>query len=141
MSLTATAPDGRPLFKGRVPDASAAGAAALPATGGSASFDVPPGQVQLRLVVEGARGEVIDSAARELTAPDFTRCRSRSARRASITRRTAREMQALKANPDAVPAADREFSRTERMLVRVDAYAPGGVTPTVTARLLNRGGT
>ena len=41
--------------------------------------------------------------------------------------RTVRELQALKANPDAVPTVDREFSRTERLLIRVDAYAPGGV--------------
>ena len=34
----------------------------------------------------------------------------------------------------------REFSRTEHLLIRFVAYAPGGQTPAVTARLLNRGG-
>ena len=48
-------------------------------------------------------------------------------------------MQALMANADAAPTADREFSRTERLLVRVEAYA-AGETPALTARLLNRGG-
>ena len=35
---------------------------------------------------------------------------------------------------------DREFSRSERLLLRVDAYAPGGLAPDVTAKLMNRGG-
>ena len=137
VSLTATAPDGRPLFKGKVPEPAAASAAA----GGSASFEVPPGQVQLRLIVEGLGGEVIDSVVRELTAPDFTSVQVSLGTPRVYHTRTVREMQAVKANPDAVPAVDREFSRSDRLLVRVDAYAPGGVTPTVTARLLNRGGT
>jgi hypothetical protein len=55
--------------------------------------------------------------------------------------RTAPEMRAIKAQADAVPTTEREFSRTERLLVRADAYAPGGATPQVTARLLNRAGT
>ena len=42
-------------------------------------------------------------------------------------------------NPAAVPTAIREFSRTDRLLVRFEAYAPGGA-PQATARILNRGG-
>ena len=34
----------------------------------------------------------------------------------------------------------REFSRTERLLIRFDAYGPGTEKPEVTAVLLNRGG-
>jgi hypothetical protein len=34
-----------------------------------------------------------------------------------------------------------DFGRTERLLIRTDAYGPGGTRPTVTARLLNRAGT
>jgi hypothetical protein len=45
------------------------------------------------------------------------------------------------ADPAAPPTADRNFSRTERVFVRVDAYAPGSSKPVVTARLLNRDGT
>jgi hypothetical protein len=39
-----------------------------------------------------------------------------------------------------VPTTERDFSRTDRLYIRVDAYAPGGLTPPVTARLLNRAG-
>jgi hypothetical protein len=36
---------------------------------------------------------------------------------------------------------DRTFSRSERIFVRTEAYSTDGSTPTLTARLLNRGGT
>ena len=36
---------------------------------------------------------------------------------------------------DAPPVASREFSRTERLLIRVPAYGPGQSTATVTATL------
>jgi hypothetical protein len=55
--------------------------------------------------------------------------------------RTPRDVKALMADPAAPPTADRTFSRTERIFLRVDAYAPGTSKPVVTARLLNRDGT
>jgi hypothetical protein len=54
--------------------------------------------------------------------------------------RTLPELQAIRSKPDAVPTADREFSRTDRLFIRAEAYAPGGAAPPVTARLLNRSG-
>src|SRR5260221_400553 len=53
---------------------------------------------------------------------------------------TAREMLLVRNNPDATPTATREFSRGERLLIRVDAYAAAGARPDVTAKLLNRTG-
>jgi hypothetical protein len=139
VALTAVTSEGRPLFKGRIPETPGAGAATAN-TGGSATFEVPPGQIQMRFTVEGRAGEVIDSAVRELTVPDFTAVQVTLATPRVYRARTVREMLALKADPNATPVADREFSRSDRLLVRAAAYAPGGVTPTVTARLLNRGG-
>jgi hypothetical protein len=43
-------------------------------------------------------------------------------------------------DPKAVPSAAREFSRTERLLLRIPVYGPDGVTPEVSAQLLNRTG-
>jgi hypothetical protein len=54
--------------------------------------------------------------------------------------RTIPELQRLKQDPGAVPTASREFSRTDRLLIRVPAYTPGTSTPKVTARLLSRAG-
>ncbi len=145
VAVSATGTDGTSFYRGRIaaePVASPSAAPASPAgqVGGHASFEVPPGQVQLRFVVEGDRGQVLDSAMRELTAPDFTRVQVSLGTPRLHRARTLREMQALKATADLVPTTDREFSRTERVLVRLDAFAPGGTTPTLSARLLNRGG-
>ncbi len=161
VALTAIA-GGRPIFRGRVPDKPAAAppnstvvstpappagatppaatASAAAGAGGSASFEVAPGRLELRMVVEGSRGQVLDSVARELTIPDFTTVQLAFATPQVFRVRTIPELTALKAKPDAVPTSDRDFSRSDRLYIRATAYAPGGGTPTITARLLNRGG-
>lgn len=157
--LNVMAPDGRPIFRGRVPDqpgggssvVSSNGAPSPPATSTSAApagapvssvttFEAPPGQLQMRITVEGTRGQVIDSVTRELTVPDFTKVEVTMGTPRVFRGRTVRDLANIRANPASVPTADREFSRAERLLVRIDAYTPGDVTPTVTARLLNRNG-
>ena len=146
--LTATAADGRPLFRGRVPEEAPAGMSAdgggttpaLKAAGSQISFDAPPGQVQMRMVVEGPRGQVIDSATRELTLPDFTSVQVSLGTPQVFRARTPREVQTARKSPDALPTADRSFSRTDRLFIRTSAYAPGGAVPAITAKLLNRSG-
>ena len=116
VTLTALAPDGRPVFRGRVPDQPAA-AVASPrrAAAAASSFDAPPGQLQLRMVVQTADGQVMDSSTQELTVPDYTKVQVSFGTPRVFRARTPRELQALLANPDAVPVADRDFSRTERI--------------------------
>jgi len=92
------------------------------------------------MTVEGTRNQVIDTLGREITVPDFTSVTMSFGTPKVFRVRTIPELNALKANPDAIPTTEREFSRTDRLFVRADAYAPGGITPPVTARLLNRGG-
>jgi VWFA-related protein len=157
--LNAMATDGRPIFRGRVPEETAepantsapsngtpvsgaqgaASTSGVPA-GSVASFEAPPGQLQLRITVEGQRGQVIDSVTRELTLPDFTKVEVSMGTPRVFRGRTVRDLANIRANAASVPTADREFSRTERLLVRVDAYTPGEIQPKVTARLLNRNG-
>jgi hypothetical protein len=143
VALTATAGDGRPFFKGNVPE-EARSPSETPGTpapvSATTSFDAPPGQLQLRIQVEGARGQVIDAVTRELTLPDFTKVEVSFGTPRVFMGRTVRDISAIKANPAAVPTADREFSRTERLLIRADAYTPGALPATITARLLNRSG-
>ncbi|MGH9308488.1 MAG: VWA domain-containing protein, partial [Vicinamibacterales bacterium] len=137
ITVTATTPDGGPLYKGRTPEA---GTGVAAGGGGTLSFEAPPGQAQLRIVIEDGRGQVLDSTTRELTLPDFTRVQVALATPKVFVGRTVRDINAIKANAAAVPTADREFTRTDRLLIRTEAYTPGGATPTITARLLNRGG-
>lgn len=145
VQLTAIAADGRPVFRGWVPEAPAG--AAAPATaasssaGGSATFEVPPGQLQFRMMVEGANGQVLDSSTRELTVPDYTQVEVALGTVRIHRGRTARDIQEIRATPAAPPAVERSFSRTERLLIRVESYGPGGTSPVVTGKLLNRGGT
>jgi hypothetical protein len=147
VTLTVLTPDGRPVFRGRVPEQPAAvstgstvGATALPAAS-SATFEVPPGQIQLRMAVQNADGQVMDSSLQEVTVPDYTKVQVALGTPRFFRARNARDAQAVLANAAAVPTAERTFARTDRIVIRVDAFAPGGAKPAVTARLLNRAGT
>jgi hypothetical protein len=142
VTLTAISPDGRPIFRGRVPDGppTAEPASAAAARGAAVTFDAPPGPLQLRMVVEANGGDTLDSVTREITVPDFTQVAVALGTPRIFRGRTVRELQVIRANPYASPAVEREFSRSDRILIRVEAYAPGGVVPAVTARLLNRAG-
>jgi hypothetical protein len=137
MSVLAADTNGDLVFRGRVPDGSAATTAA-PAAAVSQliTFDASPGELELRLTVEGLGGGVLDNEIRRMTVPDLTSPDAAVSTPRVYRTRTAREFQALAADATAVPTAGREFSRTERLLIRFDAY--GNATPT--AVLLNRAG-
>jgi VWFA-related protein len=143
VTLTALAPDGRPLFRGRVPEqpAAAAGTPLGASVPSSSTFEVPPGQLQMRISVLNADGQVMDSTLQELMVPDYTTVQVSFATPRIFRARSPRDVKALMADSAAPPTADRTFSRTERIFLRVEAYAPGASKPAVTARLLNRDGT
>ncbi len=69
---------------------------------------------------------------REIAVPDLTAPVHALGTAEVLKARTMREYQQLKADPDAVPVASREFSRTDRLLIRVPAYGAGDTTPAVT---------
>ena len=152
VQVTAISPDGAPYFRGRVPTTAplvasagatgtaAAAAAPTPKAPQRVTFDVNPGKMQLRLSVEGADSQVLDTETREIVIPDLTAAQPLMGTPAVFRARTAREFQALRAATDAVPLAGREFNRVEHLLIRVPTYGPGGTAPPIHARLLNRGG-
>ena len=150
VSLMAVAQDGSPAFRGKVPDvalastapaSSAAAAGASTARGPSrVSFEVPPGKIQLRISVEGAAAQVLDSETREISVPDLTSAQAVLGTPSVLRARTAREFQQLRTDGDAVPVAAREFNRIEHLLVRLPTYGPAGTTPTLRVHLLNRAG-
>jgi VWFA-related protein len=140
--LTVTAADGSPVFRGAVAPAAPPDPAAAVATPASAtvSFPASPGQLELRMVVENARGQVVDSTTQSVTVPDFRNTQVSFGTPRVYRARTAREALLVRNNADATPTAMREFSRAERILLRFEAYAMNGAKPDVTARLLNRAG-
>src|SRR5437588_2454548 len=155
VSLMALGDNGAAYFRGRVPDVALAGtvpsvganAAAAGTTGASTprtpsrvTFEAQPGKMQLRVSVEGTGAQVLDSEVREVAVPDLTAPQTSLGTPEVFRARTVREYQQMKADADAVPCAVREFSRTDRIVIRVPAYGPGGTKPTVNAKLLNRAG-
>lgn len=140
--LTAFAPDGTQLFEGTVAAAGnsdrliSSAESQIPNSGSSrAVFDAPPGRIRLRMSIEDAASQVVDSDVREISIRDLKGPVALGT--AEILRtRNAREFRALGADPGAVPVASREFSRAERLIVRFSAYAPDHVR--VSARLVNR---
>ena len=101
---------------------------------------MPPGPLELRIVVESQRGEIVDSSTRTVTIPDYQRTTLAIGTPKVFRARTAGEFAQARTNPRALPTAGRGFSRTDRLLIRFDAYAAGGVRPEVSAKLLNRTG-
>jgi hypothetical protein len=104
------------------------------------TFDADPGPLQLRIAVTGEKGETLDTDMRDVKVPDLTGVQIALSTPSVYRSANAREFQALAANPSPVPTASREFRRTERLIVRFDAYAPGTDVPVVSARVLNRAG-
>ena len=104
-------------------------------------FDVDPGELELNIGIEDEYGDVLDRDIDELVAPDFTAPDVALSTPQLLRARNALEMRGLLADADALPTASRFFRRTDQLLFRVEAYAPGDVQPRVRARLLSREGT
>jgi len=157
VSVIAATEKGDLVYRGRSPDAGQLASANPQATGATASlpasanaatavapqaltFEAPPGKLELRMTVEGAGGGVLDQEIRNVTIPDLTASHPAISTPRVYAVRTPRELQAIVANAGAVPPANREFSRTMRLLIRFDSYGPGNEVPTPTAALLNSNG-
>ena len=136
MSIIAADAQGGLVFRGRTSDAVPGASAAAGEAPRRLTFDAPPGSLELRLSVEAAGGGVLDRENRTITVPDLTAPDAALSTPRVHRVRNARELRSVAADTDAVPVAAREFSRTERLLIRFDAYG----TSTPTAALLNRNG-
>lgn len=136
VSLLATSPSGDIVYRGRVPATLAA-----PGAGASISFDARPGPLDLRITIEGDGTGTLDNEDRNLVVPDLAAPEVMLTTPKVWFARNAREFATLAADASTPPVATREFRRTDRLLVRFDAFAPGTAPATVTARLLNQQGT
>ena len=145
--LTAMGNSGGAFFRGRVPESSVGAGRGLAGgvgdTGAAVTmttFEAEPGGMQLSVAVEGENGEVLDRDRDEIDIPDFTGASLELSTPAFIRARNDLQWRELVEDWDAVPAVSRDFRRTERLLLRFEAYAPGTAVPSVQAWLLNRGG-
>jgi hypothetical protein len=105
---------------------------------GRVEFEVPPGPVELEIGVQDASGEVLDRETRKLVVPSLGL--GVTLNTPEVFRgRTLPEWQSIAADAKAMPVIEREFRRTDRLLIRVGAQSTNS-TPVVTARMLNREG-
>jgi VWFA-related protein len=134
--LKASTPDGTTVFEGAArPATQILGAADVPA---QLVFTAPPGRLRVQMSIEDVASRVLDTDVRDVPVAAFL------APAASVAlgtprvmrARTAREFRAFEQDPDAAPAAGREFSRAERLLIRLPAYAAAD-RPRVSAQLLS----
>ncbi len=107
-------------------------------TPGRVEFEVPPGPVDLEIAVEDAAGEVLDRETRKIVVPSLGLGLTLSTPQV-FRGRTLPEWQKLTTDEAAIPVIERDFRRTDRLLVRVGAQSAAG-TPVLTARMLNREG-
>lgn len=127
LEVTALGADGRPCFQGVL-------------DGRHVSFAAPPGLLQLQLSVRDSGGEVLERDVRRISVPDFSRQQLSVSSPMLLRARSAMELKALLADPDAPPHIGREFRRTERLLVRFEVYGSSAGAATIAARLMTRAG-
>ena len=134
LKVTASTPQGDPLFEGVVVPA---GAPAIDGESTQAVFEMAPGRVRLRMSIEDAASRVLDTDVREVLVGGLTGAVAIGTPEVQRAR-TARDLRALAAGPGAAPTASREFSRAEQLVIRLKVYAAG--EPSVTSNLLNHRG-
>ena len=105
---------------------------------GRVEFEVPPGPIELDIAVEDASSEVLDRETRKIVVPGLGLGLTLSTPEV-FRGRTLPEWQSLAADPKAVPVIEREFRRTDRLLVRIGAQSANNA-PVLSARMLNREG-
>ncbi|HEY3886132.1 MAG TPA: VWA domain-containing protein [Vicinamibacterales bacterium] len=136
VTLKASTPDGKVLFQGPLSPVRAGdiGTVGIPTR---ADFDAPSGTIQLEMAVLGEHGEKLDVDSRDIDVPSLTGASPVVMPPMIVGTWSAKQFEAVAHDPDAPPDPVREFSRMERLLIRVPAYAAGEPVP-VAAQLLNR---
>lgn len=134
LTLRAFSADGVPLFESVVAaggvsrQITATGSASPGGPGGAdadAIFEVPPGRVRIEMTLQDASARVVDTDVRDVLVQPLASSvaiGSPEVFRAS----TALEYRALVDARNAVPVSSREFSRFERLVLRVPVYGTSG---------------
>jgi VWFA-related protein len=138
ITLRASKPDGTQVFEGVVRSVGGHGVDDPGDPPARAVFEMSPGRLRVRMSIEDAASRVVDTDVRDLVVAPLTAPVALGT--AEVIRlRSARDYRIAEADPAAVPVAAREFSRTERLLIRLQAYAADG-SPVVSARLVSKPG-
>jgi hypothetical protein len=104
------------------------------------SFDVAPGSLEVKIVLADREGNIIDRETRSIDVPEYAGQAAALGTPRFYRPRTLREFQTLTADAEAIPVVTRDFARTDRLLIRIDAYAPGDDAKSPSAAILSRTG-
>ena len=135
ITLTASKPDGTEVFEGVVRSVGhgADDSGDAPAR---VVFETTPGRLRVRMSIEDATSRVVDTDVRDLIVNPLTAPVAIGT--AEVIRlRSARDFRMVVADAGAVPVAAREFSRAERLLIRLPVYVTDG-SPILSARLVSK---
>jgi VWFA-related protein len=102
-----------------------------------AVFESAPGRLRVEMSIQDAAMRRLDSDVRELTVGRFPGPVALGT--AQVFRaRSAREVRAITDEADPVPVASRQFSRADRLILRVPVYVSAGApAPSLSARLVS----
>jgi len=132
----ASKPDGTTVFEGAVRSTGAGANEVVDVDPARLVFETTPGRLKLQMSIEDGAARVVDTDVRDVVVSPLTSPVAIGT--AEVLRaRNVRDFRAVESDPNAAPVAAREFSRTERLLIRLPAYAPDGA-PNVSARLVSR---
>jgi hypothetical protein len=104
------------------------------------SFEAGAGPLDVKIVLADAEGKTIDRETRVIDVPDYSGKTAALGTPRFHRPRTLKEFQTLAADPNAVPVTAREFARTDRLLIRFDAFGAGGEPAAPAAAILSRAG-
>jgi VWFA-related protein len=135
VSLTVTAAGGEVLFQGPV-----ARDQAVYTPTGRVTFAAPAGPMRIKMAVENVRGQRLDNEDITEVVPDLTTAAATITAPQVFRARTALDITRLRTSTTALPTVTRQFSRTERLFLRFEAYGPAGTLPEVSMRWLNKMG-
>jgi VWFA-related protein len=106
----------------------------------TAQFELPPGRHRIRFTVLTSAGDVVDRWITAHVIPDLAKQPVVLSTPRFLRARNMVEFRAIEANPNASPTASTRFGPTDRILVELEARAPGGQAPDIKVDLLNAKG-
>ncbi|HWT45293.1 MAG TPA: VWA domain-containing protein [Vicinamibacterales bacterium] len=124
--IRATSPEGRVFFDHDL--------------NGSATFDVSPGEVDIRQTLTDTGGASLGARATSVTVPDYGHESLAFWSPRIFRARTGIELRDIESNRTAVPFAGHDFDRSDRVIIRAGIAGTLAPSSTPTARLLNKGG-
>jgi VWFA-related protein len=138
ITLKASRPDGTPVFEGVVAPTGPLTSETSAAGPREAVFETLPARLRVQMSIEDANARVVDTDIRDITAGALTGPVALGT--AEFFRAaSARAYRVLAADAAAPPVAAREFSRSERLLIRVPVYS-AGTAAALSARLVSKAG-